>query len=150
MHPPARLTDQLSQEAIFHTLQEPPRLPPKGCIVFPACVQEVLHENKHWRLHDFHQLLVKHLICIFILVWQSIKDPHQDVRLALLVIPLILKVTRNFCLSMESNLQHELNENFQQHLENKLGEFVPAENYPCTVRTQDKQSYSFWYSSLHY
>lgn len=41
----------------------------------------VPHENKCWQSSDFRQLLVEHLIRLFILVGWSITEHHQDVHL---------------------------------------------------------------------
>ncbi|KAK4830590.1 hypothetical protein QYF61_011825 [Mycteria americana] len=54
---PSWLTHQLCQEVICHTFQEPPRLFPLCCIVFPADIWDtrfyVYHYLQGWRLNHF-------------------------------------------------------------------------------------------------
>ncbi|KAK4816381.1 hypothetical protein QYF61_016285 [Mycteria americana] len=61
---PRWLPHQLCQEVICHTLQEPPRLFPFCCIVFPADIRqvEVPHKNKGGLAikHFFTESVTKH------------------------------------------------------------------------------------------
>lgn len=75
-------THHLCKEIVFHTIQEPPRMPLLYCAEFPAEIQRVKAKSPTiTRSWDILKLLVECFVWLFVLVGWSWKGSHQDICL---------------------------------------------------------------------